>query len=201
MSFVYIAPLADETAFKIGKAIAPSSRISQLSRYYEFDAPRVLIVNCRTVNNAFSLESLLHKACEGKRTFMPYEGGTEFFSHGVYEEAVNIVQSVCKINGYATVPYTRAPTEDPIDEARLIIEAFSSKIRARRLELDLSQAELAERSGVCVRTIGRIEKYCDSGFQNLVAVLRALSLEHLFGELEVDIPLRRRASRSNRADA
>jgi DNA-binding XRE family transcriptional regulator len=85
--------------------------------------------------------------------------------------------------------------DDPVDEVALIAAAFSNRIRARRLELNLTQAELAGISGLSVRTIGHIENQCKSAFHNVVSVLRALNLEHLFAELEISAPLRLRASR------
>ena len=79
MSFVYIAPLADGSAFKVDKAIAPSTRLSQLLRYYDFAVKQILIFDCKSVDNAFSFESILHKSCGQMRVAMPFDGGTEFF--------------------------------------------------------------------------------------------------------------------------
>jgi hypothetical protein len=196
MAFVYITPLLDKSAFKIGKTVAPSSRISQLSQYYDFDLTRVLIVCCGTTDSAFNLESILHKACQGKHVFMPYDGGTEFFSYDVYSDILSITKSVCAINDYEIIPFVRDQINDPFDEVSLIIEAFSNKIRARRLEMDLSQAEVAEMSGLSVRTIRNIESQCKSAFHNVVSVLRVLNLENLFADLEVTVPFRQRASGS-----
>jgi hypothetical protein len=197
MSFVYIAPLADGTAFKVGKAIAPSSRLTQLQQYYEFDITRILIVDCRTVNDAFALESILHKACGKQQTLMPYDGGTEFFSCKAYDDAITITQSVCRINDYPTIPFVRQKREYPIDEAGLIVAAFSSKIYSRRLEMNLTQAQLAELAGLSKRTIERIEKLGQATFYNMVLVLRVLDLEYLFTEFEITDPLRKRATRSS----
>ncbi len=196
MAFIYIAPLRDESAFKVGKTVAPSSRISQLQQYYDFDFRKVVIVNCRTVSNAFALESILHKACQDKHVFMPHDGGTEFFSYDVLGDVLGIAEAVCQINDYETIAFVRERVEDPIDETQVIVEAFSNKIRARRLELDLSQSEVAEMSGLSRKTIINIESHCRSGFSNVVSVLRVLNLEYLLANLEVTTPFRQRASRS-----
>ena len=192
MSYVYIAPLADQSAFKVGKSNAPSSRLSQLLHFYDFEIARIVIFNCGNVGNSFSLEAILHKSCESKRVLLPFDGGTEFFSYEALEGAVHIANIVSEINGYRTVKFVRV-TQDAVDETGLIIQAFASKIRARRLELNLTQAELAERSGLGKRTIERAETGGKATFQNMVAVLRELNLEYLFSGLEVEEPIRKRA--------
>jgi len=198
MAFVYIAPLSDRTAFKVGKAVAPSARLCQLMRFHDFEVKGIVIVDCRTVENAFALESVLHKACEEMRVLLPHDGGTEFFSHKVFDEALSIARSVCRINSYKTVPFVRERKTAEIGEDALIVEAFAAKIRARRLELDLSQATLAKLAKVSKRTIERIESRGQSTFRNVVAVLIALNLEHLLSSLEVNVSLRHRSSRSSR---
>lgn len=198
MAFVYIAPLSDRTAFKVGKAVAPSARLSQLMRFHDFEVKRIVIVDCRTVGNAFALESLLHNACEGMRVILPHDGGTEFFSHKVFDEALSIARSVCRINDYETVAFVRERTAGAIEEDGLIVEVFAAKIRARRLELDLSQEAVAKLAKVSKRTIERIENRGQSTFRNMVAVLIALNLEHLLAGLEVDVSLRQRSTRSSR---
>jgi DNA-binding XRE family transcriptional regulator len=192
MSYVYIAPLADKSAFKVGKANAPSSRLSQLLHYYDFETTKIVIFNCGNEGNAFSLETILHKSCERKRVLLPFEGGTEFFSYEALEGAVRIANIVSEINGFRTVKFVQV-MQDAVDETGLIIQAFASKIRARRLELNLTQAELAERSGLGKRTIERAETGGKATFQNMVAVLRELNLEYLFSGLEVEEPIRKRA--------
>jgi DNA-binding XRE family transcriptional regulator len=176
MSFVYIAPLTDRSAFKVGKAIAPSSRLSQLLRYYDFDTSQILIANCNTQDNAFALESILHKACEGKRLFMPYDGGTEFIDFNLFAEAICIARAVCRINGFQTIPFVRQRDENPVDETSLIVDAFANKIRARRLDLNLRQSDVAKLAGVAKRTVERIENHGQSTFHNMVSVSRAFTL-------------------------
>lgn len=194
MAFVYLAPLKNGLAFKVGKAIAPSSRLSQLGRFYEFDEEKILIVNCENENGAFSLESILHKACEGNRVLMPYDGGTEFFSQDYFQEAQDIARSVSRINGHKIVPFVRERQRSEIDEAELIVASFSKKIRARRLDLNLSPQDLANLANISKRTVERIESRGQTTFYHLVSVLRQLDLDYLFAELELDIPFRQRAS-------
>lgn len=194
MSFVYIAPLSDGTAFKVGKTIVPSSRLSQLLQYYDFDTNSILIIDCKTVEKAYELESILHKACSKMQQLMPYDGGTEFFSSDVFHDAITIAESVCHINGYTTLPFIRQKCEGSIDEANLIVVSFSNKIRARRLELNLTQAQLADLAGVGKRTVERIENSDNATFYTMVRVLRSLDLEYLFSQLEITDPFRKRAS-------
>ena len=193
MSYVYIAPLKDRSAFKIGKANAPSSRLSQLLHYYDFDTSEIVIFNCGTVGDAFSLEGILHNSCERRRVLFPFDGGTEFFAYEVFGDAIKIANTVRDINGYRTIPFIRV-TEDPIDETSLIVMSFASKVRSRRLELNLTQAQLADRSKLGKRTIERTESEGNTTFKNMVAILRELNLEYLFSGLEVEEPVRKRAN-------
>lgn len=193
MSFVYIAPLADYTAFKVGKAVAPSSRISQLLRFYDFGLESIVIVACGTEEAAFTLESILHKACGDQRVIQPFDGGTEFFAYPLLKEAMNIVVAVCRMRNYKQVPFVRSPLENPIDETALIVQSFAAKVRARRLEMNLRQEDLARISAVSKRTVERFESNGQTTFQNLVALLRALNLEHLLAQLEMGESLRERS--------
>jgi DNA-binding XRE family transcriptional regulator len=193
MSFVYIAPLADCSAFKVGKAVAPSSRISQLLCFYEFTLEKIVIVACGTEEDSFNLESILHKACGDQRVIQPFDGGTEFFAYPLFEEVLNIVGAVCRMRNYKQVPFVRAPAENPIDETALIVRSFAVKVRARRLEMNMRQVDVARIAMVSKRTVERIESTGQATIHNLVAVLRALNLEHLLAGLEMGETLRKRS--------
>mgnify|MGYP002623615602 CR=1 FL=1 len=193
MAFIYIAPLPNCTASKGGKAVAPSSRISQLLCFYEFRLEKIVIVACGTEENAFSLESILHKACGDQRVIQPFEGGTEFFAYPLFEEVMNIVGAVCRMRNYKQVPFVRAPVENPIDETELIVRSFAAKVCARRLEMNLRQVDVARIAVVGKRTIERIESKGQATFHNLVSVLRALNLEHLLARLDMGESLRERS--------
>jgi len=194
MSYVYIAPLVDRSAFKVGKANTPSSRLSQLLQYYEFDTSEIVLFNCGSIGEAYDLEGILHKAIGTRRVYFPFDGGTEFFTYDVFEVAVKIAAIVAEINDYKRIPFVRSSAE-PIDETRLIVLEFASKIKARRLELNITQVDLARRSGLGKRTIERLELGGNCTFQNTVAVLRELNLEYLLSGLELGEPVRQRANR------
>ncbi|HEY9149583.1 MAG TPA: helix-turn-helix transcriptional regulator [Gammaproteobacteria bacterium] len=69
------------------------------------------------------------------------------------------------------------------DEA--ILDELGARIASRRLELELTQAELAEQAGIAKRTLERIEAGNSAQLSSLVRILRVL--EALPG-LEVLIP-------------
>lgn len=197
MAFVYIAPLRDHTAFKVGKAIAPSSRLSQLLRFYDFATDEILIIDCGTADHAFAFETLLHKACKNLRVALPHDGGTEFFAHSVHGEVIEIANAVCRINGFERIPFVRQKNAGPVDETSLIVSAFASAIRARRLEMNISQAEMAALAGLSKRTVERIENSGQATFHNMVAALRALNLESMFSTFELSPQVRQRATKTS----
>jgi transcriptional regulator with XRE-family HTH domain len=61
--------------------------------------------------------------------------------------------------------------------------ALGTRLRAQRLAQALSQDELAERAGVSLSTLKRLEKSCDTSFEALVRVAMALGLAAQFETL------------------
>jgi transcriptional regulator with XRE-family HTH domain len=60
-----------------------------------------------------------------------------------------------------------------------ILVEIGLRFAAARINMDLSQAELSERSGVSLKTIGHLENGRKSvGLLNIIAVMRALNLIH-----------------------
>lgn len=57
-----------------------------------------------------------------------------------------------------------------------ILEELGDRLTQRRLELELTQAELAEQSGVSKRTVERIEAGATSQLSTLIRIFRALGL-------------------------
>jgi transcriptional regulator with XRE-family HTH domain len=66
-----------------------------------------------------------------------------------------------------------------------IEDEIGRRLRARRLDRNLTQHELAERSGIARRTITAIENGEGSSLSTLIALLRALGA---LGELELLLP-------------
>lgn len=100
-------------------------------------------------------------------------------------------------------------TELTSDEA--ILGELGRRIAQRRLELSITQAEVAERAGISKRTLERIEAGASAQISSLIRIFRVLELmpqlEQLVPEL-VTRPMellkqkgkvRRRASSSKRA--
>ncbi len=57
-----------------------------------------------------------------------------------------------------------------------ILEELGYRLSRRRLELELTQAELAKQAGIGKRTLERLESGGSSQMSNLIRVLRALGL-------------------------
>mgnify|MGYP003674217006 CR=1 FL=1 len=64
-----------------------------------------------------------------------------------------------------------------------IIERIASRCRARRLELEMTQSDLAHQSNLSLITIKKFETYTPPSFKTLIAILRALGDLHLLSEL------------------
>ena len=60
-----------------------------------------------------------------------------------------------------------------------IMAEIGSRFSAARINMDISQAELSDRSGVSPKTIGHLENGRKStGLLNMIAIMRALNLIH-----------------------
>ena len=74
---------------------------------------------------------------------------------------------------------------DPILADEAVLEELGGRLAQRRLELQLTQAELAEQAGVSKRTIERVEAGATTQMSTMIRILRALDL---LGRLETLIP-------------
>lgn len=64
-----------------------------------------------------------------------------------------------------------------------VLGALGERLARRRLERNLTQAQLAREAGVSLRTVGRLEAGESTQLTNLIRVLRALDLLAHFDEL------------------
>lgn len=84
-----------------------------------------------------------------------------------------------------------------------ILKELGSRLASKRLNLNLTQTELAERSGVSRPTIQRMEEGSSTQLSNLLKVLRALglttNLEVLLPEQTIS-PLLLAKSRTNKRE-
>jgi DNA-binding XRE family transcriptional regulator len=163
MSSVYLVPLRDLSAFKIGKADRPQDRFLQLSEFYEFDFSKGFTVRCDSSDSAFQIESMLHAACSPHQVLFDYDGGTEFFCHSVYEQALEILKLVAKLRGYEIAPCTMLLEQMPLlsvvkpDDVRKALSVLIRKIRNQRILRNLTQIQLAEAAGISEKCLRNLE--------------------------------------------
>jgi len=78
-------------------------------------------------------------------------------------------------------------TLDLTDEA--VLRELAARLERRRIDANLTQAELAEQAGVSKRTVERIEAGLSTDFTLLIRTLRALQLFDQLDGLVPDLPL------------
>lgn len=77
-------------------------------------------------------------------------------------------------------------TQELTDEA--ILKELGTRLERRRVDANLTQAELAEEAGISKRTLERIEAGDSTDFTMLIRVLRALKLLEGLETLIPDLP-------------
>ena len=70
-----------------------------------------------------------------------------------------------------------------------VMREMGTALKKYRTSLNLTQKELAERSGVSLRSISRFEQGGDIGFELLIKLLRALGLQDNLSLLIPDVTI------------
>lgn len=176
MAYIYLLPLKDKTAFKIGKSDIPMRRLTELSHFYDVDTSGIVVVKCYSTPAAFRLESMLHGLLDDKHVVFDLDGGTEFFDFDSYGAIMELLEVICKIKRYHIIPFVEDKTVTPPTPNEVIIRQFSTLSKIRRLELNITQEELAKRATMSKRTVERFETLGKASFSNVVKILSSLGL-------------------------
>ena len=183
-SCVYIAPLRDGSAFKVGKSDKPMRRLTQLSYLHDFNLDKIVVLQCPTVEQTFRTESLLHYVLEEQQSFQTGDGGTEFFSMDGYDTAVQvcvaIVRSKKSHRFLKFVVDTSVEVPIPSDVIRFKV---AEKIRDRRLGMNLTLSALAKAAGVSQRTVERLEHNGQINLDNLSKIVSVMGLDLLSADV------------------
>lgn len=198
MNYVYIAPLRNKTAFKIGKADDPKKRLLMLSRYYDFDLDSVTLLECPddTVSS-YAVEHMLHLVCASCRVIFDYPGGTEFFDYAVYDKLMMTVPTLAELQHCAVIRMTAITADQVVVPAASSVEkiqlSLGAQIQRQRLNYNITQYQLACITGVSRRAVQNVEAGENVTTDVLIRVLEALSLDHLLCDWDIPMVLRKRS--------
>jgi DNA-binding XRE family transcriptional regulator len=174
---VYLAPLSNKTAFKIGKSIEPNKRLNHLSRFYDFCPSETLIIQCVTEKQSFQIESCLHKALENHNVSLDFEGGTEFFNYTKFKEAVAIGDLLCSLNGLLKLSFKKDTSIQKAPSSEILATQIANRVKSERIEQNLKQKELAKLAAVGVRTVQRLEIDGQCTLDCFVKIVCALKMQ------------------------
>ena len=174
--FVYLVPLKDRSAFKIGRARSPDDRLSTLSADYEFDLDSCRIVDCVDNKASIVFESFLHRICAPHQHRLEAVGGTEFFDYSCFEMVISAVENLARVAGYELRIYQAPAASALLSDVARVASRVAEILRFRRLEMNITQANLAEACGVSAGTIKRVESAESVSVACLYKVCLALGL-------------------------
>jgi DNA-binding XRE family transcriptional regulator len=194
--YVYIVPLKDQSAFKIGKAEDPARRIGDLRDWHDLDT-KFRVIMCGDTQESFRVESVLHATLDQYRMRLPHQGGTEFFEWNGYEHALALSVSVssARFLSWWDVDQGNRRTFDQ-NETDVWKSHLASCIKTNRLARFITQTEMADAVGSSKSTIQKIESGLSIG-TSIDTILRILSLlsVDLFSEAPIAQTLRARATK------
>lgn len=195
MSYLYILPLKDKSAFKIGKSDSPMKRITRLLNFYDIDTTSVTIIDCRTTTQSYFTETLFHKIFEEYNVTREYEGGTEFFNYIIYQDAMDLCNLICRVKGYSKIPFKADSSVKLLTPSQISANRFSTMLKNKRLELNLSQTDLAKAASISKRTVERFEKTGQATFENVLQMFSVLGIEDNFFSNVINNTTRKRAKK------
>lgn len=195
MSYIYIAPLKDQTAFKIGMSLCPHERLRGLARYYRFNLDEILIMNCDGHGGTVTIEKAMHSIMHPHKRLQPFQAGSEFYDYSAYRVALSLLDSIAEVGGFVICHMEADFIDDrPFSPIDLSLSALGKRCASRRLNLNITQSELAKKAGVGLRTIQRLESGMCSTTESLIKVMKSLEMSY---DIKPTESLRTRAS-SNR---
>ncbi len=193
---IYIAPLLNKTAFKIGKANSPERRLAGLSRFYDFDAAEIVTVWCKDESQSFQIESCLHSAFSKHNVPMEFDGGTEFFNYTQFQEAIGMVDILCKVNGLVKSKLGKIISVEKATAFEQVAIKIANKIKAERLKNNLSQSIVAKLAGVSKRSVERVENGGDCcNLNSVIKIACALKMQDNLFNCDFEMSQRKRAGR------
>jgi hypothetical protein len=176
--FIYLAPIKDIGAFKIGVSLNPYIRLTHLSKYYNISMRDTLILKCHSDKEAFRIESLLHTICCEDKIIFRYDGGTEIFRDTKYEQVLDVLKAISNLNGEC-LKQLSIPDEasDGVDNViSMMTIRLSSILRQQRVSLGLKQSDLSKLSGLSVKAIRALETSRGSTIDSLFRILISLDI-------------------------
>lgn len=202
MSQVYIAPLKDKTAFKIGRSNNPIDRILTLSYYYDFDYSDIMLIDCKTTSESFILENILHTICDNEREILNFDGGTEFFKYIIYDKTVEVCKNIVllknfTISSFPIIEDIKMNNIVKIDDVEKIIQSLCNKIHKKRLSCNITRPKLAQISNTTSYTIKNLENGRNISIKNLIRLMKALNMDYIFNELLIEDTIRQRCTNKN----
>jgi len=174
---VYIAPLKNKTAFKIGKSKEPNKRLNQLSRFYDFSEGETIIIQCDDEQQSYRIESCLHEAFEKHNVSMDFDGGTEFFNYTQFPEAVSMASILCKINGLPKIGFCQNQEIKKAEKSEKLAIQIANRIKSKRIEKNLQQKELSKLAKISSSTLQRLEKNGQCNLDALTKIICALKMQ------------------------
>lgn len=184
-SYVYLFPMKDRSTFKIGKSINPSSRFSQLLKYYDLDKDRSTLFLCDSEQVSFTIESIIHKSFQQNKCFFEYDGGTEFFNYSVHEDVLKMFEILSSQYNLLKSPFPKnIKIECSQSCIELLLIKIGNSIKRKRVNLNISQSQLGNITGITRQTIASIENG-NSGpsISSVLSILEVLKMTDIFDNL------------------
>lgn len=193
-SGIYVVPLKDNSAFKVGRSMDIQERISKLSQHYELDLDSVWVIQYDEWKQCSRMEKALHDILTRHRVLFPFNGGTEFFAMEHYTATLEMCSLLATTHEavFETIDVTDSSgTLFEWNEEHRNIQTIGESVRRKRLELNITQDQLSASTGVSRRTITRLEGGNGSTLESALKILNALGINEFVPFVES--PERRRS--------
>jgi len=188
-SYVYLFPLKDHSAFKIGKSNSPRKRFSHLLKFYELDYSNSLMFQCQSENDSFIIESIIHKSFKNNQYLFEFEGGTEFFHYNILPEVkslINILSKQYDISEF-TLPTPTSSLEIDKSNIDILSLKLGNAIKRKRLLLNINQSQLSNIVNTTRQTIARLENgNGNASINTVLSIMDALDMTDFISELYND---------------
>jgi len=188
-SYVYLFPLKNRSAFKIGKSNNPKKRFSTLLKFYDLDYHNTILFKCQSENDAYIIENILHKSFKNNKYIFEYEGGTKFFNYNILPDVKSMIKLLS--NNYTikleSLPKPSELLDDFIPTNNIMLIKLGNAIKRKRILLHITQSQLSNITNTTRQTIAKLENgKGNASINTVLTIMDALSMTDFINELYND---------------